>query len=67
MKQNNINTNSYVCLEEELYDLFIQMKKKGNIFNGYKYDEFDNCQNSADFKKGFLIGARIAATILKDD
>lgn len=66
MKEDTTSANNSQCLEEDLYKLFIQMRKKANIFNDFKYDEFDNCQNSTDFKKGFLIGARIAAIILKD-
>lgn len=66
MKETENNLKEFNNLEEELFNLFIKMRKKGNIFNGYKYDEFDSSQNSEEFKKGFLVGAKIASLILKD-
>ena len=56
----------FETLEEELYSLFIKMRKKANIFDNYRYDNFDRYQNSKDFKLGFLMGSKITQNVLKD-
>lgn len=56
----------YESLEEELYHLYIMMRKKANIFDNYRYDNLDKYQNSNDFKKGFLMGSKITQNVLKD-
>ena len=49
-----------------MYSLFIKMRKQANIYDNYKYDEFDKFQNNNDFKMGFLVGSKITQTVLKD-
>ena len=62
-----ISENKKLPFEEETYKLFVQMRKSANISRGYVYDENDIYQHSEDFRKGFLVGARLAAILLKNE
>lgn len=50
-------------LEEELYTLYINMRRQILIHDNYKYESNDPLINSNDFKSGFFAGIKIMLSL----
>ena len=51
------------CLEADLYNLYISMRKKILEHDNYKYENLDPLLFSNDFKSGFYAGVKIMVSL----
>lgn len=67
MAENNKEDKikKYDSVEEELYRLYIEMRKKTKVDDSFSYNIFEKPE-SEEFKDGFLCGVRIARSVFKE-